>query len=865
MEPRAETRQFGSGRAERAAVLLGTLAVAWMALCPGRAAAGPPTRQGIGLQQGWVPVSWSLDGRRLAVTRWDRAGLWTVEVDTGRLETISLARGAGFEAVWWEDRILFKEVEPTGQSAHVQRVVRVDVPTGLREVLAEGPLLGNPSVSRDGHVVWTEDRTLVVRSPAGDDRRLQLPAYCNLAVVSPEADRVLYNDDDGRIAVLDLADGRRRFLTGPGAHSRPSWSPSGARVALMGPDDRVVLFEASTGHVLADVRGLGPRWAGTGERLFLERPSTEGAELVDSAIVVIDLEVGFVGELEASAGLLLRHPAPSADGTSLAAVDAVTGDLLLGTLGHPAWLVATRVLQQGHRLPGAAEPPTGASKGPVVSMPYMHQRWDTPDDFNGSWSCGPTSCIQTIQRYARLPNHDITCTWPTPHTSPWGWYVPNLYSFSGHTYDIWGLAAGDAWVQGAHGFTCRELGAAYWAHMVTLMNQHGLTSWQAGSSFSTLVSEVDADFPMVASTNTLGSGHIMVFKGYESDHSITVNDPYGDANAGSWGSYRNGESAVYDWPGYNNGHVVIGVSQLFGAQGVVPARPPVLELRTAIDDIAGQERDFCRLYESESLFDMNVGQSAIQRLYVANTGESVAANVVVGVWIEEPYLRLTHWEIYDNWPGHTCGAEWCLNDSNSHPDNPAHDAPGASFRLHLNSMSPGETKMIEATVEAAAYSVGLADHPDVRLWVAHVDDYYEKADFWSTDFNNVGGYQTFNGGDLRIWTQTDVLDVESCNELDDDCDGVTDEEACAADGPADVVEETLDAADADAPADRPALDVPGDTVDAADAGADVIYIYVDDGCGCRAAGRSPTARLAWLLPLALVAGRLVRRRRRQNG
>jgi MYXO-CTERM domain-containing protein len=284
-----------------------------------------------------------------------------------------------------------------------------------------------------------------------------------------------------------------------------------------------------------------------------------------------------------------------------------------------------------------------------------------------------------------------------------------------------------------------------------------------------------------------------------------------------------------------------------------PPAHPVFELRTAIDDIAGQARDFCTLYGSETRFDMNVGQSAVQRFYVANTGTGLGRNLIVGLWVEDPFLRVTRWDIYDNWPTHTCGAEWCLNDSNTHPENPSHDAPGAAFQLHLYGLSPAETKMIELTVEATDFSVGVADHPDVRMWVAHVDDYYEKADFASTDFNNVGGYQTWNGGDLRVWTETDVLAAETCDGRDEDCDGLTDED-CTADAQADAQADAV--ADDGTETDGLALDVPRYDADVPAAGDDE-----GEGCGCRAAGAAPAGRSGWW-PLALAAAGLGLRRRR---
>jgi hypothetical protein len=285
-----------------------------------------------------------------------------------------------------------------------------------------------------------------------------------------------------------------------------------------------------------------------------------------------------------------------------------------------------------------------------------------------------------------------------------------------------------------------------------------------------------------------------------------------------------------------------------GCGGCTPTRP-IFDLRTEIADVAGQDRDFCTLYESGGIFDLNAGQTTTQRFYVTNNGDAVGRNIVVGLWVEEPYLRLRRWDIYDNWPTHTCGAEWCLNDANTHPSNPAHDDPGAAPLLYLYGLSPGETKMIEMTIEATGPSIGVADHPDVRLWVKHVDDFYEKNDFGSTDYNNVGGYQTYNGGDLRVWTETDVLAAEACgNGLDDDCDGTTDEE-CQPETDADAGTDHGGADDGSS-GDGLRLDVPTfDAVDATTGGGE------GDGCGCRAAA----GRTSWW-PAVLVVAWLARRR-----
>lgn len=217
--------------------------------------------------------------------------------------------------------------------------------------------------------------------------------------------------------------------------------------------------------------------------------------------------------------------------------------------------------------PAPVEDPTAH-----FDVPYMHQRWDTPDWFNGSWSCGPTSCMMGVQYYNRLTPDSIWCSYPEGHWSQWGNYIPLEYTFLGYTYDILGLSPGSVWVPGSHGFICRDAGGAYWSYMVLWMEQHGLSSGYLGTSWGACTAELDSSWPVIASTTSIYTGgHILLFNGYYDNHSVICNDAYGNQNLPGWGNFYNGKDVVYDWPGYNNGNTELGISQLFSARSEVLA------------------------------------------------------------------------------------------------------------------------------------------------------------------------------------------------------------------------------------------------------------------------------------------------------
>ena len=156
--------------------------------------------------------------------------------------------------------------------------------------------------------------------------------------------------------------------------------------------------------------------------------------------------------------------------------------------------------------------------------------------------------------------------------------------------------------------------------------------------------------------------------------------------------------------------------------------------------------------DSKDVADLFEGETHTATLTITNKGGSAAAAVDVGVWIEEPYLGATSYLIESDW---THPGTFTENDANTDAANPPHDQPpGAAFALKMHALSPGETKRITLTIQAAQYSIGLADSPDVRFWIADIPAVYHQDDFNVPPSLSKG--QTFGKGTLQTYVETDI-------------------------------------------------------------------------------------------------------------
>lgn len=533
---------------------------------------------------------WSPDGRHLALSDDRSNGIYLYDAQTESILQVTDARSSGYAFNWSSDgrRLGFKLLIPQAGSVFpLQAPVVYSLDQGKLALLC-GPTarVGVPSFSSNGLIAFTVDQELRVVNSAGETvTSLPLGHYVNLAVISPDGTRVAYNTPEDQVAVLRLDRGESTQLTaGPDAHFKPLWSPDSSRLAVSTIAARLKSIDVQAGHVQDLDHGTDPSWSPDGQTIFYTQTNRiDGVKVIDSDIYQIGCDGSGKrrltwegGEHEASARL-------SPDGREMAFVSLVTGEVYRAPVGRHATTDtqgkerSTYSLSPKARLNVPAEtftkldttcsplqvqaaseqPPVITADNPVTllrTVPYVHQVYDTPDDFNGHWACGASSAMMAINYYSILPYWDITCSWPYSHISHYGQYVSEIYTYNGVTYDYRAKDASGHWAYGGYAYIVRNNWADTMGYMRDYIINHGLSSAADYSpSWAKLQTEINNDDPFVVLNALTSSGHYIVAIGYYStQHTAVFNDPYGDKNTPGYPSY-DGAGVLYDWPGYNNG------------------------------------------------------------------------------------------------------------------------------------------------------------------------------------------------------------------------------------------------------------------------------------------------------------------------
>ncbi|SCG48945.1 C39 family peptidase [Micromonospora halophytica] len=182
----------------------------------------------------------------------------------------------------------------------------------------------------------------------------------------------------------------------------------------------------------------------------------------------------------------------------------------------------------------------------IVGSTFIHQLWDTADNFNGNSACGPTSAVMDLAGYQLANPNGYYVSTPSRHWSPYGRYITHSYTAYGTTYDAvapdpnWNYFAGAyGWLveTPSQGTIHRWMGDYLDRHVSYPVAETGNVTW------SWIKSKIDANLMVVVSGNfAYGQyGHIGLITGYLDDGRVYVNDPYGAGTDGSW----DGKNTVY--------------------------------------------------------------------------------------------------------------------------------------------------------------------------------------------------------------------------------------------------------------------------------------------------------------------------------
>lgn len=545
-----------------------SLALVLLAAC-GTAMAGGGLRP-FDPDEPFACLSFSPDGRMLAAGRQDGAAIILCDPATGQSELLEAGPASGNRVSWSPDGRLigYKTADGRTQKAWVREVV-----SGEAREVASGPLVGQPVwLGRSAMAVTAGSRVEIVTK--GGRRSWDIGGYVNQLAADVTKGKLAYCRET-ELMSLDPESGAREVL-----HRHecdlfdPAFSPDGRMISFCSLDGRVHVMELA-GRAVRDLGpGKYPCWLGPDSLLFT-RKRHQAMSLAGSELAVHCASSGREGTMGLP-GISLPGMA-AAGGGRLAVASLNDGTLYAGTLGPGGIGVGSLSAfdlggRDGPRWPAPAH--AGRAKGLVDGwMPYIHQVYDTPDSFNGSAACGPTSCLMAIGYYHRYAVWNetvhVAANPPGTHVSPHGNYDSKIYTYGGYVFDDTCSPPTGPPAHGAYGYCCTH-GAGAWAYKCRdYIRKHGLDSeYDLSVTWSDVASQVDDGYPVVLSTAITSAGHLMCVRGYvDGQHTIVVNDPAGNRNNGSYWNYP-GDMAWYDWPGYNNGYVNINsASWLVTARG----------------------------------------------------------------------------------------------------------------------------------------------------------------------------------------------------------------------------------------------------------------------------------------------------------
>jgi len=543
-------------------------------------------------QEANIPVFLSGDVRYLLTTADRRVGLVLNDLYSGESIIIDTEKAAGYYASIdpGNQYVCYKTFQRTPEKV-LQRSMIYDIP-GARNIPLNdwSPLAGTPAVSKDGKIAFTTGKSLIVMDQTfNPTHQFDLKNHVNLLSFSPDGGKIALNDRSEQMIVMDISSGEKTLVSGGDANYwGPQFSPSGQKLLYQSVGGGIFCQDmGSKSQPLEIGQGSSPRWIDDDSICFVSK-TIKDLQVLKTDVVYSDSRGNLIDNIAIQKG-------DAAVAVSRAGVISLASGNLSFGIPEKGKLKSIRKIKVPEIKKNGDEIRSLVDKGTtreLEGVPVVHQVYDVSNWYWGYWACGPTSALMCLQYYATLPKATFDCTHYSAHKSNYGSYICDIYSFNGYTYDIGSYAdpggPNEILGWGGYGWIWQDNGKTTTEDMMDYINQHGPSSsimWTG--TWDALQQEIMKGYPFVILSLITSGGHYQTVIGYfKNQHTLIVNDPYGDKNI-AYPSYQ-GQRALYDWPGYNNGYENLNyVSAYTFCRDVLPTPTPIYGTDLVVDNDDG--------------------------------------------------------------------------------------------------------------------------------------------------------------------------------------------------------------------------------------------------------------------------------------